>query len=315
MFSPPRAWRRPTELARRIARLRRVFPIDEILATKMGPSQITEYFELSFGAYRRRYSKEGSLHLALEDAKGLGEGGFRGQPQRLMDLWRGRRCDTVLELGFGHGFNLLTLGPAMPGTRFLGVDLTPRHVAHVQATVAERGLTNVFPQAGDYHRLPFEDASVDHVYAIEAFCYARDLHQALSEVHRVLRPGGTFTLFDGYVARPVDTMTHDQALTVYLGAKGVALDTYQLGSDIVKAAQEVGFAFEREEVLDDLVLPCIRGIERAVGLFVHWPWLARRLLARLNPVAMRNVLTAYLIGPAVHQKVTTYLQLVLRKPD
>ena len=70
--------------------------------------------------------------------------------------------------------------------------------------------------------MPYADASFDHVYAVEAFCYARDLKQALCEVARVLRPGGTFRLFDGYLARRPDTFSAEEALAAELLAKGMA---------------------------------------------------------------------------------------------
>jgi hypothetical protein len=57
----------------------------------------------------------------------------------------------------------------------------------------------------------------------------------------------------------------------------------------------------------------VKRLERLVGVFVHWPWLARRLLARLNPVVMRNVRAGYLMGPAMARGIWTYLELVLRK--
>ena len=51
-----------------------------------------------------------------------------------------------------------------------------------------------------------------------------------------------------------------------------------------------------------------------LGMFVRWPWLARRLLARMNPLVMRNILAGYLMGPAMERGIWTYQELVLRKP-
>ena len=38
--------------------------------------------------------------------------------------------------------------------------------------------------------LPLEDASVDHVLTTMTICTIPDVEQALSEIRRVLRPGG-----------------------------------------------------------------------------------------------------------------------------
>jgi SAM-dependent methyltransferase len=300
-------------LNRRIAKLRQVFQLDAIASQAMGPAQIAEHYENCFGAYRRRHSSEGSLHLALNDGRRFDAAGFSGQAARLQALWAGQAQADVLELGFGQGFNLSVLAPALPGTRFSGVDITPGHVAHVRAMLKERGLANADARLGDFHALPWPDASFDQVYSIEAFCYARDLPAALAEVARVLRPGGALALIDGYLTRPPAAMQPDEALAALLAAKGMAMDGIPVESELLAAAAGAGLVLERRTSLDAQVKPNVRRLERMVSLFVAWPWLARRLLARLNPLAMRNVLAGYLMGPAMDCGIWTYSELVLRK--
>jgi SAM-dependent methyltransferase len=219
----------------------------------------------------------------------------------------------VLELGFGHGYNLARLAPQLPTTRFSGVDLTPRHVQHVQSLLAERGLGNVETRQGDFHALPWDDAHFDAAYSIEAFCYARDLPRALAEAARVLRPGGTLSLYDGYLTRPATAMEADESLAVRLASKGMALDSLHVTDELLAQAAAAGLDLERRVCLDDQVAPNVKRLERLVGTFVRWPWLGRRLLERLNPIAMRNVLSGYLMGPLMKRGTWTYLELVLRK--
>ncbi|MFC6770167.1 class I SAM-dependent methyltransferase, partial [Halorubrum pallidum] len=45
---------------------------------------------------------------------------------------------------------------------------------------------------GDFDELPFADGSIDHVFSMEAFYYARDPVHTLDEIRRALTPGGTF---------------------------------------------------------------------------------------------------------------------------
>jgi methyltransferase-like protein/2-polyprenyl-3-methyl-5-hydroxy-6-metoxy-1,4-benzoquinol methylase len=49
----------------------------------------------------------------------------------------------VLELGCANGHNLLPMALNLPGSRFVGVDLSARQIADGQAAVAELGLTNL----------------------------------------------------------------------------------------------------------------------------------------------------------------------------
>jgi hypothetical protein len=108
-------------------------------------------------------------------------------------------------------------------------------------------------------------------------------------------------------------MDGDEALAVRLAAKAMAMDSLPVADELLAHAGAAGFELERRTALDALVTPNVKRLERLVGLFVRWPWLARRLLARLNPVAMRNVLAGYLMGPAMTRGIWTYAELVLRK--
>jgi len=302
-----------SELRRRLARLGLVFELQPIADQAMGAAEAAEYYKLCFGAYRRRHSPEGAVHMALNEGRRFDPAGFSGQLQRLLALWAGRPTADVLEIGFGHGYNLAWMAERLPATHFEGLDLTPRHVKHVAGMLRERGLANVHTRQGDFHAQPFADASFDHAWAIEAFCYATDTPRALAEAARVLRPGGSFTLYDGYLTRPSATMTADEQLAVCLGAKGMAMPGMQVADELIAQAEAGGFELERRVTLDKMIVPSVKRLEGLMGLFVRWPWLARRLLARLNPVAMRNVLSGYLASPTLELGLWTYLEIVLRK--
>lgn len=304
---------RQSELGHHIARLGRVFELDPIAGRTVGAQQVSEYFQLAFGAYRRRFSRDGALHLALNEDGRYDEAGFTGQLGRLCDVWSGGPADDILELGFGHGYNLLTLAPRLPATRLQGVDLTRRHVKHVQAQLAERGVTNASVREGDFHELPWADGSFDHAYSIEAFCYVRDMPRALSEVARVLRPGGTLTLIDGFLTRPLDAMNPEEALATRLATKGMAVHSQPVIDALITQAEGVGLHLQRRSTLDAQVSAHLHKLERQAGAFLRWPWLARRMLKRLDPVTMGGVLTCYLMRPMMTQGLWTYLEVVLRK--
>jgi ubiquinone/menaquinone biosynthesis C-methylase UbiE len=70
----------------------------------------------------------------------------------------------------------------------------------------------------DGQALPLEPASVDHVLTTWTLCTIPDVERALSEIHRVLRPGGSFHFVehgrspDPDVARWQDRLTPIQRL-------------------------------------------------------------------------------------------------------
>lgn len=93
----------------------------------------------------------------------------------------------VLDLGCGEG--QISRGLIASGIPIvIGIDPT-----HNQIEVAQqRG--GVFARAGSV-ALPFRDSSFDTVVACLVFEHVRDLDSSLSEIARVLEPGGKFCFF------------------------------------------------------------------------------------------------------------------------
>jgi SAM-dependent methyltransferase len=302
------------ELARRLHKLGRVFDVPALRRDTLPAAQVVQYYEDCHDAYRKYHSAEGAVHMALNDGDRFDPDGFFGQLRRLEAGWGAAPPADVLELAFGQGFNLEYLARRHGGTRFHGIDLTPAHQRIAAERVRRAGLTNVTLTGGDFHHLPYADASMDAVFCIEAFCYATDLPRALAEVRRVLRPGGRFTLFDGYYTRPLAAMAPDEALAAELVARGMAMDTLQVQAELLAAAHAAGFVPAEPVALDAAVMPSLRRLERVTGAVIRWPWLGRRALARRSALRGRNILAGYLMHTAVAMGLIGYRQLVLDVP-
>jgi len=87
----------------------------------------------------------------------------------------------VLEAGCGTGLLLKEIAPR--ARRAVGLDLS----RGMLAKAAERGLDTV--HASVTH-LPFADASFDVAYSMKVLAHVEDFPRALSEMARVVRPGG-----------------------------------------------------------------------------------------------------------------------------
>lgn len=100
---------------------------------------------------------------------------------------------TVLEIGFGSGTNLAHYPPEVerllavePAGR--AVDLAAGRIARARFPVEVIGL--------DGEHLPLEAASVGCVVSTFTLCTVPHVEQALSEIRRVLRPGGTLHVLE-----------------------------------------------------------------------------------------------------------------------
>jgi ubiquinone/menaquinone biosynthesis C-methylase UbiE len=108
---------------------------------------------------------------------------------------RVRPGQHILEIGFGHGYTLRRVAAAHPEARFAGID----HAEDMVAMVARRcsslirdGRLDI--RAGTSESLPWPNASFDCVFAVHTIYFWHDLLTHLSEIRRVLVPGGRVVL-------------------------------------------------------------------------------------------------------------------------
>lgn len=105
----------------------------------------------------------------------------------------------VIEIGMGSGLNLAQYDPEKV-REVIGVD----PAGELLAKAKKRASNLPFPvrmEALDGESLPFEDASADSVVVTYALCTIPDPARALSEMRRVLKPGGRL-LFAEHGAAP-----------------------------------------------------------------------------------------------------------------
>jgi len=109
-----------------------------------------------------------------------------------------RAGDQILDLGCGNGWATRLLAKAAAGAQALGIDISPAMIAE-----AERLHSNTIRarySVGAFEKLELSDARFQHVVSLEALYYTLDLHAALAEIRRVMKPGGTLDLVLEYYA-------------------------------------------------------------------------------------------------------------------
>ncbi len=99
------------------------------------------------------------------------------------------RGKDILEIGVGMGADYVEWAKSAPRS-LTGIDLTPRAIEHTKRRLAVYGLESAI-KVGDAEELPFETNSFDLVYSWGVLHHSPNTDQAIQEVFRVLRPGGT----------------------------------------------------------------------------------------------------------------------------
>lgn len=105
--------------------------------------------------------------------------------------------DRVLDLGCGTGSLAIRLRQLRPETLVVGLDPDPKALARARRK-AERAGLEVDWQQGFADALPFPDCSFDGVVSSLVFHHLppEGVRGAVTEIHRILRPGGSVHVLD-----------------------------------------------------------------------------------------------------------------------
>jgi 2-polyprenyl-6-hydroxyphenyl methylase / 3-demethylubiquinone-9 3-methyltransferase len=96
---------------------------------------------------------------------------------------------TALEVGCGGG--ILTEEICKLGFTTTGIDPSEQSL-YTAANHAKTGGLNIKYDIGTGEELPYADASYDFVFCCDVLEHVRDLPKVISEINRVLKPGGVF---------------------------------------------------------------------------------------------------------------------------
>lgn len=102
---------------------------------------------------------------------------------------------TVVDLGCGGGADVCVAALLTQGRgKVIGVDCTPAMVAKTRHNATLCGFTHVDVYEADIAKLPLPDNCADVVISNGAINLSLNKTQVLSEVRRILRPGGDYKL-------------------------------------------------------------------------------------------------------------------------
>ncbi|HRJ43578.1 MAG: methyltransferase domain-containing protein [Caldilineaceae bacterium] len=96
----------------------------------------------------------------------------------------------LLDCGCGPGSITVGLAELVAPGEVIGIDASADLIARAQENAAIAGLSNATFQTGDVYSLPFADDSFDAVWVHALLEHLHDPVAALTEMRRVLKPGG-----------------------------------------------------------------------------------------------------------------------------
>ena len=113
----------------------------------------------------------------------------------------------TLEIGAGNGFSVSYYTAEVDELTL--VEPNPQFRERLTGPISDAAPRKITVADGDVHALDYPDATFDTVTASLVFCSVSDPHRALSEVHRVLKPGGRFLFHEHVRGRGLRAVLQD----------------------------------------------------------------------------------------------------------
>lgn len=158
----------------------------------------------------------------------------------------------VADIGCGHGHALNIMAKAFPESRFTGYDFLEESIAHARDEAKELGSPNVRFEVQDVAELNTPE-QFDLITAFDSIHDQAQPRKVLKNIHRALRPGGTFFMVDIDASSNLEenldhmlgpafyTISYSHCMTVSLADGGEGLGTMWGRQKALELLKEAGF--------------------------------------------------------------------------
>ena len=161
---------------------------------------------------------------------------FQHYQTRVLDRVAETGCRDLLDVGCGTGWLVRTAARRLPGSRAVGIDLSPGMVGAARTGAGQEGCPDAQFLEADAANLPFAAGAFDCITCTASFHHYVDPAAVLQGWRTLLRPGGRILLLEsctGYF--PI--WVYDKVLRIL--EKGHV--RYYRTRDLLTLVQEAGF--------------------------------------------------------------------------
>ena len=177
--------------------------------------------------------------------------------QRVYQAAGVKENDRLLDAGCGFGGTIASLNEQFQSLQLTGLNIDPRQLTRANQTVKPLANNQIAFVEGDACQMPFAEASMDVVLAVECIFHFPSRARFFQEAQRVLRPGGHLGICD-FVSVPafraLQKLLPKSGESLLTGAYG-RVDTYFTLAYYQSLAQATGFHLTYQEDITRNTLP------------------------------------------------------------
>jgi tocopherol O-methyltransferase len=251
-----------------------------------------------------------ALHFGFYDEKATKHAQAVNRANEALAEWAGITEGTrIVDAGCGLGHSAIWLSQRY-NAAVTGITVVPKQVDTINKNLQKNPVVNVDFQLANYLEMPFEDNSVDIVWAFESVCHAAEKLLFYKEAYRVLKPGGKIVMAE-YLrnGRPMEQGKEDLLQEIFRRWAIPDLDTLDEHDN---NARQAGFASFRSNDVTKNVLKSYRNLRETCR---RYEGLSRLLYKTgiISKVRHNNLLSSAKQADAIEQGVFSYYHLVAVK--
>ena len=171
-----------------------------------------------------------------------------GLPTQFAKINKG---DTVIDLGSGAGNDAFVARHATGATgKVIGIDFTPAMIERARRNAETLGFNNVEFRQGDIESIPVTSNKADVIVSNCVLNLVPNKHKVFSEIYRVLKPGGHFSISDIVLKGELPNKWREVA-ELYAGCISGAIQKQEYLS-IIEEAEFANITLQQEK---DITIP------------------------------------------------------------
>jgi len=301
------------ELSTKLSNIHKVFNINNLLSKKGDVEEVAKYYKLNKIAYSLFHNKSGFIHMGISEDGKFHASDLLVQPNLIGKYIEKDNSKTVLELASGKGSNILYLAKNYSNTAFFGLDL-PNGQLNLSNSLFN-DVRNLEMNYGDFHNLnKYAPKKFDVVFVIEALCHSDKKEIVAKEVFRVLKNGGKFIVFDGYLNKTSIKLNKEELLAKQLTEKGMMVNNFENIDDAKQKIISIGLNLVEEKDYSENIIPNLEKFEKlAENTIFKFPILGKFISRVLPSEIIFNAVSGYLIPTLIRNGVANYKLLVFQK--
>lgn len=297
-------------LEEKLQKISLVFDIEKLQSVKADNDYIRSYYFKNKIPYSIFHTKQNFVHMGISRDGAFKEEDLLAHGKFVDKYITEQNAKEILELATGRGANSVWLAKKHLNSNFYGLDLSEGQISFAK-NVAKKCL-NFQVELGDFHNLTqFEDNSFDIIFIVEALCHSNKTERVISEVTRVLREGGHFIVFDGYLGSK--GLSSVEKVAAKITEHGMAVEEFLKYEDLKNMAVSSGLALVEEEDLSKFVIPTMLRFESLAEKFFRRPRIGRFISRFLPQEFTYNSVSGMLMPILFEEGVFKYWVTVFKK--